>query len=355
MSLIVVSIENFVQEEEELIREWQPQPLVPVLPARMLRPSRSLVVTDAADAHVHLAGGREVVNFASYNFVSLANCAAVKAACEATIRKYGVGSCGPRGFYGTIDTHLEVEKRISTFLGTDEAILYSDGLACVSSVIPAFCKAGDLIIADEGVNFHVQQGLLLSRSDVKYFKHNDMADLERVLREVAADDAKLRRKLNRRFIVVEGVYFNHGDLVDLPRVCALKKEFKYRLVIDDSMAFGVLGATGRGTHEHFGVPIGDIEIYCATLDAALATCGGFCAGSHEVCNHQRLSGAGYCFSAASPPYSATAATVGLDVIDAERDRLATVARLASSVRAALKPLGACVSVLCVASIQGRVF
>jgi serine palmitoyltransferase len=121
------------------------------------------------------------------------------------LRKYGVGSCGPPGFYGTIDVHLELESKIATFLGSEDAILYSQGFSCISSAIPAFSKRTDLIVADESVSFAVQKGMQVSRSTVKWFKHNDMADLERVLREVQQELKRKKAPLTRQFIVVEGV------------------------------------------------------------------------------------------------------------------------------------------------------
>jgi serine palmitoyltransferase len=101
----------------------------------------------------------------------------------------------------------------------------------------------------------VQAGLVLSKSEVIYFKHNDAADLERILQEIAARDAKTKKKLNRRFIVVEGLYLNYGDQCPLKKIVELKNQYKFRLIMDDSMGFGVLGKTGRGTPEHFNIPV----------------------------------------------------------------------------------------------------
>ncbi len=113
-----------------------------------------------------------------------------QAACAATIDKYGVGACGPRGFYGTIDVHLDLEARLSQFLSTQGTILYSYDLATIPSVIPAFANRNDLIICDEAVNYSIQKGCNLSRAKVLYFKHNDMGDLERVLKGVVDEDKK---------------------------------------------------------------------------------------------------------------------------------------------------------------------
>lgn len=267
--------------------------------------------------------GKQTLNFASNNFLGLTDHEEVKKACRECIDKYGVGSCGPRGFYGSFDVHMDLETDIADFYGVDEAILYSDGMACISSVIPAFAKKGDLIICDDGVNYGIQQGIYLSRSKVRWFKHNDMADLQRILDEVAAEDKKKKGSLNRRFIIVEGLYQFSGNICHLDEVIAFKHKYKYRVMVDDSMALGVLGKTGKGSPEHWNAKIvTDIEVLVANLDATLGSCGGFCVGDHVIVDHQRLSGAGYVFSASSPPYTAKAASVTLGLIGSKGKSLA---------------------------------
>jgi len=125
-------------------------------------------------------------------------------------------------------------------------------------------------------------------------------------------------KLNRRFIVVEGIYQNHGDICPLNVVVELKNRYKYRLILDDTFGVGVLGATGKGTHEHFNVPVSEIEFLSASMDAGLGTVGGYCVGRHEVITHQRLHGLGYCFSASAPPYTCTAGILNLAYISSPR-------------------------------------
>lgn len=142
-----------------------------------------------------------------------------------------------------------------------------------------------------------------------------MEDLERVLESVEGQERKKTKKsLIRRFIIVEGLYQYHGDICKLDRIVELAKKFKYRIMLEDSLGFGVLGATGKGTPEHFNVPMSDIDCYCINADTALATTGGFCIGSHTVVDHQRLSGAGYCFSAASPPFCSAAGVQNITMI-----------------------------------------
>lgn len=135
--------------------------------------------------------GRERLNFASFNFLGLMNTEVVKEKAIEALRTYGVGTCGPPGFYGTLDCHLDLEAKLAAFSGQESAIIYSQGFSCISSVIPAFAKRGDVVLADESVNFAIQKGIQISRSTVKYFKHNDMADLERLMQLVQEDRKKV--------------------------------------------------------------------------------------------------------------------------------------------------------------------
>ncbi|KAK2075709.1 hypothetical protein QBZ16_001818 [Prototheca wickerhamii] len=290
------------KEVDELCAEWKPEPLAPALtPTQQI--SRELVITSASGSRV-VVDGKSVVTFASADFVGLSALEHGQAICAEAIDKYGVGACGPRGFYGTIDVHLELEAEIAKFMGTEEAILYSYDCATLPSIIPVFANAKDLIVCDEAVSYPVQNGCDLSRARVITFRHNDVEDLEAVLKRVAAEDRRLRRPLNRRFILVEGIYANTGEVAPLDKIMPLKQKYKYRLIVDESLSLGVLGKNGRGATEHFGIGPGEAEIIGASLGNAVATIGGFCAGSHEIVDAQRLSGQGYCFSASSPPYTA---------------------------------------------------
>ena len=136
------------------------------------------------------------------------------------------------------------------------------------------------------------------------------------MQSIADDDIRLKRDVTqqRRFIVVEGVYRNTGDVCFLPNILALKERFKYRIILDESISFGTMGATGRGITEHFGVKVTDVEILTVAMDTALGSVGGLCVGTREVVDHQRLSGAGYCFSASSPPFLSAAACESLSII-----------------------------------------
>lgn len=182
-----------------------------------------------------MANGRTVTNLASFNWTGLAGNEHIRQRAIDTMRKYGTGTCGPSGFYGTIgelsskligavfntlvvDVHVELEREIADFLGTEASILYSQGFSTISSAIPAFCKRGDIIVADRGVTFPIQAGIQISRSTVKWFDHNDLKSLEDVLISIEKDSKRRRGPLTRRFIVTEGIFQRDGAMVDLPKL-----------------------------------------------------------------------------------------------------------------------------------------
>ena len=350
------------KEQQELIDQWQPEPLVPAgaAPAGAVSASASasaarrgagagipfssayvapspVVVSGCAGTHVRLEGagaaGGEKLNFGTFDLLGLSARRELKETARASLLKFGLGSCGPRGFYGTIDAHLHLEQRIAALYGVEEAIIYSDGASTPSSAIPAFAKRGDLLVVDDGVSDSIRTGLTLSRAQVAFFKHNDVADLERVLLAVRATDRKLKRRSDcqRRFIVVEGLYRNSGTVCPLPAVVALKQAHHFRLIVDESLSFGALGATsGLGVTEHFGMTVDDVDILMGTLGNTAGSVGGFCVGStFEVVDHQRLSGAGYVFSASAPPFMSNVAVTAIDIMVAEPElRAALVANAA---------------------------
>ena len=156
-----------------------------------------------------------------------------------------------------------------------------------------------------------------SRSKVKYFKHNDVQHLEQLLEQVEKEEAKNPKlaKTTRNFLIVEGIYFNTGQIVALPSIIKLKKKFKLRLFMDESVSLGVLGKTGKGVCELFQIDVSEIDLIMATLENALGSIGGFCVGTSYVVEHQTLAGLGYCFSASLPPMLASGAYKALELIE----------------------------------------
>ncbi|ALC42120.1 Spt-I [Drosophila busckii] len=300
------------EQEDQLIEQYEPEPLVPDTDA-----DHPLLRTRLVQSRVGkriVVDGHDCLNLGSHNYQGfLEDSEILEEACK-TLRKYGVGSCGPRGFYGTMDVHLDLEDRLAKFMGLEEAIVYSYGFSTVASAIPAYAKRGDIIFVDEAVNFSVQKGLDASRSTIYFFKHNDMQDLERLLKEQQQRDLKNPKKAlkTRRFLVVEGIFMNTGELCPLPELVALRQKYKLRLFLDESISFGTLGKTGRGITEHFNVNREEVDLISAGMEGAMATIGGFCVGSHFIAEHQRLSGLGYIFSASLPPMLTQAAISALD-------------------------------------------
>lgn len=320
------------QEIDQLCDDWAPDPLHPPVTKEM---ELEVATLESAAGPRTIVNGEEVINLSTANYLGLMGDKRIVEACTATLEKYGVGACGPRGFYGTIDVHLDCETKIAKFMGTPDSILYSYGLATAASTIPAFCKRGDLILADEGVNWGIQNGLQLSRSTVKLFKHNDILSLEALLEENHKEDQRKRKALNRRFIVVEAIYQNSGQMAPLADLIHLKEKYRFRLLVDESNSIGVLGKTGRGLTESFGIPVEKVDIITAAMGHALASVGGFCAGSAKVVDHQRLSGAGYCFSASLPPYVASATISALNLLEENPELLVRLHKNIAALRKAL--------------------
>jgi len=303
------------QEIDTLVDEWEPEPLVPRLSEQQKwNDGKSRVLKSSPSAEIELEDGSSALNFASTNFLGMADHPKTKEAAIAALQTYGCGSCGPRGFYGTMDKHIECESRLASFMQTEEAIIYSSGFATVASAIPAFSKVFDLIICDSGVIHSVQTGVGLSRSKVVYFRHNDMADLRRILEQTRKDDVDQKKKQYRTFVVIEGLYQNYGDVAPLREIVALKNEYYFRIIMDDSLGVGTLGKTGKGTCEYWDVPTSAIDVVTSSLSHALGSVGGFCVGARTVVFHQRLNASGYVFSASSPPYLVASATQALNLI-----------------------------------------
>ncbi|RMZ96394.1 Serine palmitoyltransferase 1 [Brachionus plicatilis] len=309
------------KDKKELLEEWTPEPLVPNYDFResIVKPR----VVDGPVAKYAIVDGVKSLNVASFNFLNMVGNQKISEMAIKSIQKYGVGSCGPRGFYGTIDVHLELEQRLAKYFNVEEGIIYSYGFSTIASAIPAYSKRGDIIFADEGVHFAIQKGIVASRSDVRYFKHNDIEDLERLLKEQEDADKKnpKKAKVTRKFLVIEGLYMNYGDLCPLPKMVELKYKYKYRIFLDESVSFATIGKTGRGITEYYNVPREKIDLISGSMEMSLGSVGGFCVGSSYVVQHQVLSGQGYCFSASLPPLLAVSAIEALNIIEEKQDEI----------------------------------
>jgi serine palmitoyltransferase len=207
------------EEVDDLVDEWVPEDLVGPLVGGGVEERElhsRVTIVGPTGPRVKLGNGRTVVNLASYNYFNFTSNEVLKEKAVQTIRNYGVGPCGPPGFYGTQDVHMKVEADIAAFLGTTACIIYAQAFSTISSVIPAFSKRGDIIVADKGVNYAIRKGIQISRSHVRWYEHNDMEDLGRVLARVVKEQS--RKPLTRRFIITEGLFEGSGEISDLPKI-----------------------------------------------------------------------------------------------------------------------------------------
>jgi len=232
---------------------------------------------------------------------------------------------------------MRTEADISAHIGVPAAIMYAQAFSTISSVIPCFSKRGDIIVADRSANYAIRKGLQIARSAVYWYEHNDMADLERVLQKVVR--SQKGRKLTRRFIVTEALSENVGDVLDLPAVVALKHKYKFRIILDESLSYGVLGSRGAGLTDASGVDPNEIDMIVGSLAGPLIGGGGFCAGATEVVEHQRITSASYTFSAALPAILAVTASQTIAISQCEEgERLrATLQENVRALREQLDP------------------
>ncbi|KAI5841875.1 pyridoxal phosphate-dependent transferase [Morchella snyderi] len=322
------------EEIDELVQDWTPEPLV-THPTELeaAENEKRPVIVGPTGPKVKLANGRTVNNYASFNFFNFVSNEILKERAIQILRNYGVGACGPPNFYGTQDVHMDTERDIANFLGVPSCIVYAQALSTISSVIPAFSKRGDIIVADKAVNYSIQKGLDVSRSTVRWFEHNDLEDLERVLEKVQKEMAK--KPLTRRFIVTEGLFETTGDMVDLPKIIELKQRYKFRLILDESHSFGILGRTGRGITEHLNVDPLSVDMLVGSLAHSICAGGGFCAGSHEIIEHQRISSSAYVFSAALPAILAVTASETIKLLENNSDVLSVLRENIKAFRAVM--------------------
>ncbi|KAF2702636.1 PLP-dependent transferase [Pleomassaria siparia CBS 279.74] len=324
------------EEIDELVDDWTPEPLVAAqTPLEEMENEKRPVIVGPTGPKSKLSNGRTVTNLASYNFYNFIANETLKEKAIQTLRTYGVGPCGPPGFYGTQDVHIKTEHDVAAALGTPACIIYAQSFSTISSVIPSFSKRGDIIVADKAVNFPIRKGIQISRSTVRWYEHNDMEDLERVLQKVVKEQAK--KPLTRRFIITEGLFENIGDVVNLPKIIELKLKYKFRLILDETWSYGVLGRSGRGVTEAQNVDGTEVDMIIGSLSGPLCAAGGFCAANEEVVEHQRISSASYTYSAALPALLSTTASETMALLQEQPEIITSLRDNITSMRAQLDP------------------
>lgn len=259
-----------------------------------------------------IINGKKVLMFGSNSYLGLTNHPKIKEAAIAAIKKYGTGCAGSRFLNGTLDIHVELEKRLARFVGKEEAIIYSTGFQVNLGVISCLTGREDYIIWDELDHASIIEGRRLSFSTQLKFKHNDMDSLEKVLKSCPEDKVKL--------IVVDGVFSMEGDVANLPEIVALAKKYNAAIYVDEAHGIGVFGRQGRGTCDHFGVAQ-DVDLIMGTFSKSFASLGGFVATDSITANYLRHNSRSYIFSASITPASTAAVSAALDIMESEPERI----------------------------------
>ena len=259
-----------------------------------------------------LIDGKKVLMFGSNAYLGLTNHPEVKAAAIVAVEKYGTGCAGSRFLNGTLDSHLELEKRLAAFAGKEDAIIFSTGFQVNLGVISCLLGREDYIIWDALDHASIIEGIRLSPAKSLRYKHNDMEALERRLKQ--CEDGKIK------LIVVDGVFSMEGDLCKLPEIIKLAEKYNASVMVDEAHGFGVLGDHGRGVCNHFGLT-DKVDLIMGTFSKSFASIGGFIAGSKTTINYIRHHARSYIFSASCTPAATAAASKALDIMLREPERV----------------------------------
>jgi 8-amino-7-oxononanoate synthase len=264
-------------------------------------------------------GGRDCVNFVSYDYCGLNRDRRVQQAAIDAIGRYGVSVGASRINGGARPPHARLEAALAAHYGTEDAVIMVSGHATNVTTISCLFGPGDLVVHDALAHNSIVQGCMLSGARRLGFPHNDLAALDRTL-------AEARPRARQALIAVEGQYGMDGDVPDLPGLVAIARRYDAYLMVDEAHALGVLGATGRGLSEHSGVPAHEVDIWMGTLSKTLAGCGGFIAGSAPMIDCLRGWAAGSVYSVGTPSPVAAASLAALEILHAEPDRVARLQR-----------------------------
>lgn len=272
---------------------------------------------------------KEVVMLGSNNYLGLTTDPRVKQAAAEALERHGTSVTGSRFLNGTLELHLELERRLAEFVGMEAALVFSTGYQTNLGTISALLGKGDFAILDKDAHACIVDGALLSRGELKRFKHNDLEDLERVLSKLPDEGGRL--------VVIDGVYSMGGDIAPLPDIIDLCRKYGARIMVDDAHGIGVTGG-GRGTPTHFGVN-DQVDLLMGTFSKSFASIGGFIAGSADVIHYIQHHARSLIFSAALPAPNAAAVLAALDIIETEPQHVQSVWDNANYMRGKLKELG----------------
>lgn len=294
---------------------------------------------EESEGPVVMIEGRKVIMAGSNNYLGLTAHPKVKEASINAIKKYGTGCSGSRYLTGTLDIHVELEKRLAKFMGKEDCLLFSTGFQTAQGIIPVLVQKGEYIVSDKDNHASIVAGILVAGGMLSYssdtqslvrYKHNDMKHLEFVISQLPLEEGKL--------IVSDGVFSTSGEIVNLPELIRIARKYNARVMIDDAHAVGVIGVGGRGTASHYNL-VKECDLTMGTFSKTFASLGGFVVGDHKVIDYLKHSAPALIFSASPTPASVAAALAALDILEQEPERIEKLMNNARMMRKGLKEMG----------------
>ncbi len=286
-------------------------------------------LTSRQDTVVHMEG-KEMIMIGSNNYLGLtSHPEVIQASIEATL-KYGTGVSGSRFLNGTLNLHKELERELASFLNKEDCTIFGTGFQANLAIIASVAGRNDIIFSDKENHASIYDGIRLSYAQVVRYNHSDMADLEAKLASAPENKGK--------FIVTDGIFSMSGDIARLPEIVKLAKKYGARIMVDDAHGFGVIGAHGRGTAEHFGLEK-EVDIIMGTFSKSLASLGGYMVAEEDVVEYVRHNARPYIFSAAVTPSNTAAALSALRVLKREPERVKALEDITQYMRDGLKKCG----------------
>jgi 8-amino-7-oxononanoate synthase len=270
-------------------------------------------VHESVTTDTTIIDGRELINFSSHNYVGMSGDPVVAEAAQHACQRYGTSVSASRLVAGEKDLHGDLEREISQFVGAEDAIVYVGGHATNESTIGHLFGPGDLILHDALSHNSILQGGVLSGARCRSFPHNDRKAANEILDEC-------RHEYHRTLLVIEGVYSMDGDIPELPEFIKLKHRHSAILMVDEAHSMGVLGASGRGICEHFGVDSAEVDILMGTLSKAFGSCGGYIAGTEALVEYLKYTSPGFVYSVGLSPPNTAAALASIRLLRAEPHR-----------------------------------
>jgi len=294
---------------------------------------------EESEGPVVMIEGRKVIMAGSNNYLGLTAHPKVKEASINAVKKYGTGCSGSRYLTGTLDIHVELEKRLAKFMGKEDCLLFSTGFQTAQGIIPVLVQKGEYIVSDKDNHASIVAGILVAGGMLSYssdtqslvrYKHNDMKHLEFVISQLPLEEGKL--------IVSDGVFSTSGEIVNLPELIRIARKYNARVMIDDAHAVGVIGVGGRGTASHYNL-VKECDLTMGTFSKTFASLGGFVVGDHKVIDYLKHSAPALIFSASPTPASVAAALAALDILEQEPERIEKLMNNARMMRKGLKEMG----------------